>query len=384
MTIFTKRRLAAVLVLALAGAATVYFKGRGASQTAATSMAKTTLANSIELAATDVITAQKRNMTQGLSISGTLKATRSAMVKARVAGELVSLEVREGDAVLAGQVIARVDATEYLARQRQAQQQAEVARAQVEVAQRQFDNNNALVNQGFISRTALDTSIANLNGAKATYQAAMSALDVVSKAVEDCTLKAPLAGLISQRLAQPGERVSPEARIVEILDLSQLELEAPLTSADAVNVKVGQTAKLYIENTTEAINAKVLRINPSTQVGSRSVLVYLGLNSHPMLRHGIFVQGNLGTQTIQAVVVPLESVRADKTEPYVQTVQNGKIVHVPVALGLKGEVDGKAVMALKEISEGMQVLAPSAGAVRDGTTVIQAAQATGAQAVTKP
>jgi hypothetical protein len=103
-----------------------------------------------------------------------------------------------------------------------------------------------------------------------------------------------------------------------------------------------------------------------------------------MLRHGIFVQGNLGTQSIQAVVVPLESVRADKTEPYVQTVQNGKVVHVPVALGLKGEVDGKAVMALKEISEGMQVLAPSAGAVRDGTTVIQAAQATSAQAVTKP
>jgi len=207
MTIFTKRMLAVVLLLALAGVATAYFKGRGASQTAATSMAKTTLANSIELAASDVITAQKRNMTQGLSISGTLKATRSAMVKARVAGELVSLEVREGDAVLAGQVIARVDATEYLARQRQAQQQAEAARAQVEVAQRQFDNNNALVNQGFISRTALDTSIANLNGAKATYQAAMSALDVVSKAVEDCTLKAPLAGLISQRLAQPGERV---------------------------------------------------------------------------------------------------------------------------------------------------------------------------------
>ena len=118
------------MVIALAGAATVYFKGRGTSQTAATSMAKTTLANSIELVATDVVTAQKRNMTQGLAISGTLKATRSAMVKARVAGELVSLEVREGDAVLAGQVIARVDATEYLARQRQAQQQAEAARAQ--------------------------------------------------------------------------------------------------------------------------------------------------------------------------------------------------------------------------------------------------------------
>ena len=241
----------------------------------------------IELTASDVFTAQNISMTQGLPISGTLKATSSAMIKARVAGELLSLEVREGDAVKAGQIIAKVDPTEYLAKQRQAQQQAEAARAQVEIAQRQFDNNNALVNQGFISKTALDTSIANLNAAKATHQAAISALDVTSKAVEDCNLKSPLNGFVSQRLAQTGERVAPEARIVEVVDLSQFELEATLTPADALSVKVGQPAKLSIEGSTQEVSAKVLRINPSTQVGSRSVLVYLGIQGHPALRHGV-------------------------------------------------------------------------------------------------
>jgi multidrug efflux pump subunit AcrA (membrane-fusion protein) len=98
-------------------------------------------------------------------------------------------------------------------------------------------------------------------------------------------------------------------------------------------------------------------------------LVYLSLSSHPLLRHGVFVQGSLGTQKVQAVVVPLESVRNDKTQAYVQTLQNGKVVHLKVAVGLKGEVDGKAVMALSELTEGTQVLAPSAGAVRDGTLV---------------
>jgi len=196
----------------------------------------------IELADSDVAIAQRISMTQGLPVSGTLKAVRSAMVKARVAGELVLLEVREGDAVKMGQIVARVDNTEYLARQRQAQQQAEAARAQVEMAQRQFDNNNALVSQGFISKTALDTSIANLNGTKATYQAAVSALDVATKALDDCVLKAPLNGFVSQRLAQPGERVAPEARIIEIVDLYQLELEATLTSAEAMTVNMGQIA----------------------------------------------------------------------------------------------------------------------------------------------
>lgn len=324
---------------------------------------------SIELTASDIVNAQSISMTQGLPISGTLKAIRSAMVKARVAGELLALEVREGDSVQAGQIIAKVDPTEYLAKQRQAQQQAEAARAQVEIAQRQFDNNNALVNQGFISKTALDTSIANLNAAKATHQAAVSALDVASKAVDDCYLKAPLSGLISQRLAQTGERVAPDTRIVEVVDLSQFELEATLTPSDALNVKVGQSAKLNIEGSSQEVTAKVLRINPSTQLGSRSVLVYLGIQGHPALRHGVFVQGTLGTQKIQTVAIPLESVRSDKTAPYVQVVQDGKVVHVKVALGIRGEVDGKALMAVSEISEGTQVLAPSAGAVREGTLV---------------
>jgi RND family efflux transporter MFP subunit len=369
MTFLSKRALIAALIFIVLVASLGYVRGWFGKAQSNTQSLQTNATINMELAPSDIVVAQKISMTQGLPISGTLKATRSAMVKARVAGELQALEVREGDAVAAGQVLARVDNTEYVARQRQAQQQAEAARAQVEVAQRQFDNNNALVNQGFISKTALDTSIANLNGAKATYQAAMAALDVATKAVDDCLMKAPLSGLISQRLAQPGERVSPEARIVEIVDLSQLELEATLTSADALNVKAGQTAKLFIENSNQSVTAKVQRINPSTQAGSRSVLVYLSLSSHPLLRHGVFVQGSLGTQKVQAVVVPLESVRNDKTQAYVQTLQNGKVVHLKVAVGLKGEVDGKAVMALSELTEGTQVLAPSAGAVRDGTLV---------------
>ena len=374
-----------IFVLALAGVIAVGLqKGWIGKRVTPTEMAKSSGPVSIELSENDIAVAQTMTMTQGVRITGTLKAVRTAMVKARVAGELVMLELREGDPVKMGQIVARVDNTEYLARQRQAQQQAEAARAQVDVAQRQFDNNNALVNQGFISKTALDTSMANLNGAKASYQAALSALDVSTKALDDSVLRAPINGLVSQRFVQPGERVAIEARIIEIIDLSQLELEATLTSAEAVNVKVGQIAKLLVEGTSEEVSARVLRINPSTQTGSRSVLVYLGLQSHPLLRQGVFVQGSLGTQKVQAVVVPLESVRSDKTKPYVQTLQDNQVVHLQVELGAKGEADGKAVMALKEIKEGTKVLAPSAGAVRDGTLITQAAKAPVLPASTKP
>ncbi len=365
----SKRNILLIVLLIALAAFGAYKFASNKNKTAEALSTKPQATLPIELTASDVFNAQNITMTQGLPVSGTLKASRSAMIKARVAGELMTLEVREGDAVKAGQIIAKVDPTEYLARQRQAQQQAEAARAQVEIAQRQFDNNSALVNQGFISKTALDTSMASLNAAKATHQAALSALDVTSKAVEDCMLKSPLNGFVSQRLAQVGERVAPEARIVEVVDLSQFELEATLTPTDALSVKVGQAAKLNIEASTQEVAAKVLRINPSTQVGSRSVLVYLGIQGHPALRHGVFVQGTLGTQKIQTVAIPLESVRTDKSMPYVQVVQDGKVVHIKVSLGVKGEVNGKALMAVPEITEGTLVLAPSAGAVREGTLV---------------
>jgi RND family efflux transporter MFP subunit len=368
--LISKKLVFGIALVVLAGLLTLGFqKGWIGKRVTQSSSLKTNGPVSIELSDGDIAIAQKMTMSQGLPVSGTLKAVRSAMVKARVAGELVMLEVREGDAVKIGQIVARVDNTEYLARQNQNKQQAEAARAQVEVAQRQFDNNNALVNQGFISKTALDTSISNLNGAKASYQAALATLDVATKALDDSVLKAPLNGFVSQRFAQPGERVAPEARIIEIVDLSQLELEATLTSAQAMNVKLGQIAKLNVEGTREEVSAKVLRINPSTQTGSRSVLIYLGLQSHPMLRQGVFVQGSLGTQKVQAIVVPLESVRSDKTKPYVQAIRDDKVMHIQVELGAKGEANGQAVMALKEIEEGALLLAPSAGAVRDGTLV---------------
>ena len=371
--LISKKLVFGIAFVVLAGLLTLGFqKGWIGKRATQSSSLKTNGPVSIELSDGDIAIAQKMTMSQGLPVSGTLKAVRSAMVKARVAGELVLLEVREGDAVKIGQIVARVDNTEYLARQNQNKQQAEAARAQVEVAQRQFDNNNALVNQGFISKTALDTSISNLNGAKASYQAALATLDVATKALDDSVLKAPLNGFVSQRFAQPGERVAPEARIIEIVDLSQLELEATLTSAQAMNVKLGQIAKLNVEGTHEEVSAKVLRINPSTQTGSRSVLIYLGLQSHPMLRQGVFVQGSLGTQKVQAIVVPLESVRSDKTKPYVQAIRDDKVMHIQVELGAKGEANGQAVMALKEIEEGALLLAPSAGAVRDGTLVTRA------------
>ncbi|MBA4326818.1 MAG: efflux transporter periplasmic adaptor subunit [Polaromonas sp.] len=328
----------------------------------------------VELAASDVVQATTRELSQGLALSGPLKAINSAFVKARVAGELQGLTVREGDFVKAGQVVARVDASEYQSRVQQAQQQADSAKAQVEIVQRQYDNNQALVNQGFISKTALDASQANLNAGKANHNAALAAVAVARKSLDDTVLRAPLSGQVAQRLAQPGERVAIEARVLEIVDLSRLELEASLSAADALAVRPGQTATLQIEGTAQTVNATVARINPSAQAGSRSVLVYLSIDNSAAnsgLRQGLFAQGTLGTARAALLAVPVSAVRTDKPSPYVQVVENNQIVHKPVEPGVRGNdaASGEPLVAVKGLADNAVVLQGAVGSLREGTAV---------------
>ena len=361
-----------VLVLvAVAGQRIVAQRKAKQDEAAAAIAAKQALP--IELAPTDVTQVKLLDINQGVAVSGSLRAVNTAIIKARVAGELQGLTVREGDFVKAGQVIARIDAAEYLARTRQLREQGESAKAQVDVVQRQYDNNKALVDQGFISKTALDTSLANLNAAQATFKAAQAATEVARKSVDDTVLKAPISGQVSQRLAQPGERVGVDTRIIELVDLSRLELEATLSAADSGQIRVGQVAALQVEGATQTVAALVARINPSAQAGSRSVLAYLSIdNTRPSamaLRQGLFAQGTLGTARASLPAVPLASVRTDRPTPYVQTVENGKVAYRAVELGARGSADGIDVVAVTGLANSTVVILGNVGILREGLNV---------------
>jgi RND family efflux transporter MFP subunit len=327
----------------------------------------------VELAASDVMQAKVRELAQGLPLSGSLKAANSAVVKARVAGELQGLTLREGDTVKAGQVIARIDPADSQARLNQAQQQADSAKAQIDTAQRQWDNNKALVDQGFISKTALDTSQNNLSAAQSTHKAALAAVDLARKGMQDTVLRAPISGVVAARLAQPGERVGVDARIVEIVDLSQLELEAALSAADSVGVRVGQAANLQIEGSSRAVSARVARINPSALAGSRSVLIYLTMDDSAGLRQGLFAQGTLGTAQLSGLAVPVSAVRTDRPQVYVQTVENNRVAHKNVELGARGtdgkDSSGETWVAVKGLNADAVVIQGSVGTLREGTAI---------------
>lgn len=390
MNKWLKRALVALVVLGLAAGVARALMNRKAKAAAAEQAAAALQVPTVfELSAKDVVVARKGTLLQTVAISGPLRAVNSAVVKARVAGELQELVVREGDTVKAGQLLARIDTTEYKARTQQADQQAQAAAAQVAIAKRQLDNNQALVNQGFISKTALDTSLSNLESAQANHRAALAGLDVTKKALADTQLRSPINGQVATRLMQNGERVAVDARVLEVVDISTLELEAAVPPADAALMKVGQKATLDIEGMAAPVTARVSRISPSAQATSRSVLVYLRMDATAGLRHGLFAQGRVVVGERVGVLVPQSALRNDRPQPYAQVVQAASqagtapaspetglaIAHVPVkvlAQGLAGTTgdNAKDPYALVDlIAENSILLSGTAGFMQEKTAV---------------
>jgi len=361
-----------LIVLALAGGIWRAVSQKSAQQAEASAAPVTQ--TKIELANTDILKADIRDITQGLPVSGTVKALNYAVIKARVAGEVKEILVREGDTVKAGQVLARIDPTEYQRRWAQAQEQAVAAKYQMEIAQRQRDINKALIDQGFISKAAMDNSLATFQGALATLKAANAGADVARKALDDATLLAPFSGVIAVRAAQVGERVGIDAKVLELVDLSQLEVEVPVSPSESLDVRVGQVAALQLEDRKEKVTAKVKRISPSAQAGSRSVMIYLSLEKPEGLRHGLFAKGMLGLGKSQVMAVPLSAVRTDRPKPYVQVVEtNGEqlqVAHKMVTLGVRGfdltQPESEPWVGVTGLSAGSTVLKGQVGALREG------------------
>lgn len=192
-----------VLLLAVAGGLGFAVQ-RGAARQAAPAPSKA-LSGPLELAAADVATVELQALSRGLPLSGTLTPRVRATVKSRVSGDLLELRVREGDAVRQGDVVARID-TRNLAAQADVQAAAvDKARADLALAKTHLDMNAALLAEHYVSANAFAVVRSSHEAALATLRSAEAQLRAARVGLDDAVVRAPISGVVSQRLAEPGE-----------------------------------------------------------------------------------------------------------------------------------------------------------------------------------
>lgn len=348
-----------------------FFSMRKPAQSAAQKRA--VAAPNLELLSTDVIQVLQHDLRQILPLSGALRAVNQAQVKARVSGEVREVLAREGASVSAGQVIVKMDSSDYQARLNQTQGSLVAAQGQLDIASKTRDNNKALVEKGFISKNAFDNAASQYDIAKANVDSARGTLDVARKALSDTVIRAPIGGLISRRSVEPGEKVSPDNNLLEIVDLRQMEMAAAVPTSNILDVALNQEVMLTLDGLPTPTVGKVVRINPSIEAGSRSILVYIQIdNSKGMLRAGMFGEAQLTLSKKTAVLTaPQSAIQSDASDNYVYLIENGKVLRRTVTLGMRGN-DGNnsdAVEILSGIGRGAQIVKVNLGNLPNGVNV---------------
>ena len=309
---------------------------------------------------------------QTMALSGALRAVDQASVKARVAAEVREVLVREGESVTAGQILVRMDTSEFQARVDQAKGNLHAMRAQLDIASKNRDNNRALLDKGFISRAAFDNTASQFAAAQANVESAQGALDIVQKLLNDSVVRAPISGLIAVRNVQPGEKVSVDYKLLDIVNLKKMECEALVPTSDIPKIKIGQSVLLHIEGLAEEFIGNVTRINPATQAGSRSIAIYIQVaNPQDMLKVGMFVDAQLVLRTkANVIAIPQTAVHKESSGAYVYALEKNLIVRKNITLGQEGR---SGEVALIEITSGLnaedQIVKTDMGNLRPGTPV---------------
>ncbi len=380
-----KKLWIALLVVALAGGGVVALKKfKGTTPEAAPTNASKadtpkTLAQqqsqaatlSIEVAASDLAAAETREVRRDLPLTGQLRPVHVALVRAKVPGEVMQMLVKEGDTVKNGQLLARLDAAEHQARLDERAATLAANKATWENNERTRKNNEELLRKGFISQQAYDNTLANSSVAQAQVKAAEANVALAKKSVDDTLVKAPWGGLIAERAVQVGDKASVDTKLLTIVDLSRMEIEAAVPASDIPNVAPGQTVNFQVEGFgARAFNGIIARVNPQSAAGSRSIMVYIEVpNTDGALKGGMFAKGGLTLSKRESVTaVPISALREERGETVVYAVVDNKLVRLPVKTGTRNEDEAWAEI-VQGVQPGVKVVKSNLGALNVGAAV---------------
>ena len=331
-----KRKLllvAIAVVVVLAGGAFAWKNGKGSGNAAAVATATKPGERPIELIAAELHTIKPRGLVDVVRFTGTTQPVDQTIVKARVAGRLAEVLVREGDRVAKGQLLARFETNELQSRVNERQSALDAARADARWTARDLGDKETLAKRNIVSQSALDAARSTAENKASMVSVAEAQLEIAQRNLGDAQVKAPFDGVVGERIANQGESLPIDGKILALLDTSHVEVAAQMPAADVVRLKVDQPATVTLEGFGDReFQGRITRISPTAQPGSRSIPVYVEITDrHDALRGGLFAMGSVVVaEKGHALAVPAGAMRKDEQGDYVLAVENGVLVRKPV------------------------------------------------------
>jgi membrane fusion protein, multidrug efflux system len=310
-----------------------------------------------------------------IEFSGPLVAPRTAVVRAKAAGTLLSLSVAEGSRVKSGQVIGVIDLAEMQSRAADRAALVESAQAALVEAERQNAANVGLAAQNFISPTALQTSQARLDAARAQLKSAQAQLDSMRVGIRDATLSVPISGIVGKRHVVPGEKVSAEQQIVTVVDLSSLELAGSVGTHEVSMLEPGQVAAIRVEGHGSDVAGRIDRIAPAAEAGTRAIGVVVALeNKAERFRAGQYAQARVElADPAERMTVPSGAVGQASGQDFVWAIEKGALVRRIVVTGRRDAATGR-VEVVKGLAPNAQILAVRFDNLKEGAPAKVVAQ----------
>lgn len=311
----------------------------------------------LELSPADVVTAKTVRLAKDFYVTGTLAPIRQTILNARVSGQVNVIAVREGQAVTKGQVLLSQDNRELRARLQQAEASLSTAKAELALVQQNLARIRPLQKEDYISAHDVTNAEKQVDIRLAQVQSAQVAVAQAHQQLTDVVVKAPFAGVISERLVDIGQSVAPNTPVLKVVDLSQVELIAQVAATEVSAIVVGQKLNFTADGFgDELFTGVITRINPVANANSRRVDVYAVVdNSEGLLRAGLFAKGYIAdNQVMTGVSVPFSAIQERQGKKLVHVIRDHRLAAQTVTLGRRDEARG--VVLVDGLADGARVL----------------------------
>lgn len=279
--------------------------------------------------------ATERPIPRYLRVTGQLQGMQDALVAADTAGKVIEAPIERGSLVSGGGVLVKVDARTAALSLDEAAAAVSLAQARLALANNETDRNAPLVKTRAIAEADFRKLEADQAVREADLASALARRELARKSLADCVIRAPFAGLVVERLVQPGEYVRVDTPIARVVEVSRLRLVLNIPETAVGSIREGQAVEFSTAAFPGATFTGTIRfIGGAIRESARDLIVEAEVaNADGRLKPGLFAEARVRLSDARAVTIPSESLRIDGSRRSVFLLENGTLVERLVEIG---------------------------------------------------